>query len=221
MLQACRLTKRYGGLLALDRVSFSVNRGEIVGYLGPNGCDKSTTVNLVVGLLQPSSGSIRLDGRRLSDDPAWYKQRVGYVPEEPYLYTHLTAAEYLMLVGRLRRMPQSSLDGKVDTLLRLFLLHESRYSAIASFSKGMRQRVLLAAALLHNPDLLSGRRSCYRAVRSGPAACGDLPIPVARARPEDPDRPANRVALLHVARADPVCRLEAPAVYVLISTGKA
>src|SRR5688572_30567272 len=104
--------------------------------------------------MEPSSGSITLDGRRLSDGPAWYKQRVGYVPEEPHLYTHLTAAEYLMLVGRLRRMPQASLESKVNGLLRLLLLHESRYSAIASYSKGMRQRVLLAAALLHNPQLL-------------------------------------------------------------------
>jgi ABC-2 type transport system ATP-binding protein len=154
MLEARQLTKRYGGLLALDRVSFRVNRGEIVGYLGPNGSGKSTTVNIVVGLLEPSSGSIALDGRRLSDDPIGYKQRIGYVPEEPYLYTHLTAAEYLALVGGLRRLPQPALDVKIERLLRLFQLHDSRYSAMSAYSKGMRQRVLLAAALMHNPDLL-------------------------------------------------------------------
>jgi ABC-2 type transport system ATP-binding protein len=154
MLEARALTKRYGGLLALDRVSFRLNRGEIVGYLGPNGSGKSTTVNIVVGLLEPSSGSIAIDGRTLSDDPIGYRRKIGYVPEEPYLYTHLTATEYLTLVGRLRRLPAAALDAKIAALLRLFQLHDSRYSTMAAYSKGMRQRVLLAAALMHNPDLL-------------------------------------------------------------------
>ena len=154
MLEVRSLTKRYGGLLAVDKVTFAVNRGEVVGYLGPNGSGKSTTVNIVVGLLEPSSGSILLDGRSQGEDPIAYKRRVGYVPEEPYLYTHLTAAEYLTLVGRLRGLSHSRLDRNVPELLRLFLLHDSRYSTMAAYSKGMRQRVLLAAALLHNPDLL-------------------------------------------------------------------
>ena len=110
MLQARGLTKRYGGLLALDRVSFDLQPGEIVGYLGPNGSGKSTTVNLVVGLLEPSAGAISLVGIRASDDPIAYKRRIGYVPEEPSLYAHLTAAEYLMLVGRLRRLPSRTLQ---------------------------------------------------------------------------------------------------------------
>jgi len=154
MLEARGLTKRYGGLLALDKVSFHLKRGEIVGYLGPNGYGKSTTVNIVVGLLEPSSGSMALDGRALSDDPIGYKQKIGYVPEEPHLYTHLTATEYLTLVARLRRIPQGLADGKIARLLQLFQLHDSRYSTMAAYSKGMRQRVLLAAALMHNPDLL-------------------------------------------------------------------
>jgi len=154
MLEAGNLTKRYGGLLAVDKVSFSVNRGEVLGYLGPNGSGKSTTVNMIVGLLEPGSGEFRLDGQRQSDDPIAYKRRVGYVPEEPYLYTHLTAGEYLTLVGRLRDIPRATLERKITELLRLFLLHDSRYSTMAAFSKGMRQRVLLAAALLHDPDLL-------------------------------------------------------------------
>jgi ABC-2 type transport system ATP-binding protein len=154
MLEAHGLTKRYGGLLAVDKVSFAVNRGEVLGYLGPNGSGKSTTVNMIVGLLQPGSGTITLNDRSQADDPAAYKERIGYVPEEPFLYTHLTAAEYLTLVGRLRRMPQDALDRKVMELLKLFLLWDARYSTMTAFSKGMRQRVLLAAALLHNPDLL-------------------------------------------------------------------
>jgi ABC-2 type transport system ATP-binding protein len=154
MLEARGLTKRYGGLLALDKVSFQLHPGEIVGYLGPNGSGKSTTVNLVVGLLEPSAGAISLNGISLADEPVSYKRRVGYVPEEPYLYTHLTAGEYLTLVGRMRRMGETQLDGRVSRLLHLFQLHDSRYRTMSAYSKGMRQRVLLAAALLHNPDLL-------------------------------------------------------------------
>jgi ABC-2 type transport system ATP-binding protein len=154
MLEARGLTKRFGGALALDKVSFRVNRGEIVGYLGPNGSGKSTTVNIVVGLLEPTSGSVTLDGRTLSEDATGYQKKIGYVPEEPYLYTHLTATEYLTLIARLRRLPHAALEKKIPELLRLFQLHDSRYSTMAAFSKGMRQRVLLAAALLHNPDLL-------------------------------------------------------------------
>jgi ABC-2 type transport system ATP-binding protein len=135
-------------------VSFDLNPGEIVGYLGPNGSGKSTTVNLVVGLLEPSAGSLWLDGLRLSDDPVAYKRRIGYVPEEPYLYTHLTASEYLTLVGRLRQIPSARLDPRITRLLQLFQLHDARYRTMSAYSKGMRQRVLLAAALLHDPDLL-------------------------------------------------------------------
>ena len=154
MLEVRAVTKRYNGLLAVDKVCFTVRRGEVLGYLGPNGSGKSTTVNIVVGLLEPSAGSILLDGHSQAEDPIAFKQRIGYVPEEPYLYTHLTASEYLTLVGRLRGIPQVPLARKVTELLRLFLLYDSRYSTMAAYSKGMRQRVLLAAALLHNPDLL-------------------------------------------------------------------
>jgi ABC-2 type transport system ATP-binding protein len=154
MLQATKLTKRYGGLLALSEASFEVRPGEIVGYLGPNGSGKSTTVNIVTGLLEPSSGSVSLNGIALDDDPVEYKRSIGYVPEEPYLYTHLTAAEYLRLVGRLRALPDAALERRIAALLELLQLHDSRYKTMRAFSKGMRQRVLFAAALLHNPDLL-------------------------------------------------------------------
>jgi ABC-2 type transport system ATP-binding protein len=154
MLEARGLTKRYGGFLALDRVDFHVRRGEILGYLGPNGSGKSTTVNAVVGLIDPSAGSLWLDGVPVLDDPVAYRRRIGYVPEEPHLYTHLTAIEYLMLVGRLRGMTDRTLADKIPALLQLLLLWDSRYATMAAFSKGMRQRVLFAAALMHNPDLL-------------------------------------------------------------------
>jgi ABC-2 type transport system ATP-binding protein len=154
VFEARALTRRYRGLLAVDRVSFEIHRGEILGYLGPNGSGKSTTINMVVGLLEPSDGSIYLDGLSMAEDPVACKRRIGYVPEEPYLYTHLTAGEYLTLVGSLRGLERVRLESRISRLLQLFALFDSRYSALSAYSKGMRQRVLLAAALLHNPDLL-------------------------------------------------------------------
>jgi ABC-2 type transport system ATP-binding protein len=154
LLEARDLTKRYQTLLAVDKVSFTIRPGEILGYLGPNGSGKSTTINMVVGLLDATSGSLSLFGQRLDDDPEGYKRRIGYVPEEPHLYTYLSAPEYLGLVGGLRGLHRPALDEKISRLLQLFGLWDSRYAAMSAFSKGMRQRVLLAAALLHNPDLL-------------------------------------------------------------------
>ena len=145
MLEARGLTKRYGGFLAVDRVDFQVRRGEILGYLGPNGSGKSTTVNAVVGLIDPSAGSLSIDGIAILDDPVGYKRRIGYVPEEPHLYTHLTATEYLMLVGRLRELPENTLTAQVPELLRLLLLWDSRYSTMASYSRRMERSSLAGA----------------------------------------------------------------------------
>lgn len=153
-LHARGLSKHFSGVRVVKDITFSLSPGEIVGYLGPNGSGKSTTVNLVVGLLEPSAGEISLCGIRASDDPIAYKRRVGYVPEEPAVYAHLTASDYLMLVGRLRRLPSRTLQARVPELLRLLQLYDSRYRTMTTFSKGMRQRVLLASALLHNPQLL-------------------------------------------------------------------
>jgi ABC-2 type transport system ATP-binding protein len=154
VLDARQLTKRYHSILAVENVSFCIQPGEVLGYVGPNGSGKSTTVNMVVGLLEPSSGSLSLFGHSLYEKPAEYKRLIGYVPEEPYLYTHLTAPEYLSLVGGLRGMPPEATDSKASDLLRLFELWDSRYQTMSAYSKGMRQRVLLAAALMHNPKLL-------------------------------------------------------------------
>lgn len=154
MLDARDLTKRYDATTALDHVSFTIRPGEILGYLGPNGSGKSTTINIVTGLLDATSGTLSLGGYDLSSAPEEYKRQIGYVPEEPHLYTHLTAPEYLTLVGSLRGYTRTQLRTKVEPLLHLFELRESRYHAMSGFSKGMRQRVLLSAALLHNPSLL-------------------------------------------------------------------
>jgi ABC-2 type transport system ATP-binding protein len=154
MLEVKNLTKRFRGLTAVDNVSFHIRPGEILGYLGPNGSGKSTTVKIITGLLEPSEGEVLLHGRTLVDDPIAFKARLGYVPEESYLYTHLSGAEYLIFIARLRSIPYQTALTRAAELLRLFRLHDARNSPMATYSKGMRQRVLLAAALLHDPELL-------------------------------------------------------------------
>ena len=154
MLEARGLTKRYSGIPAVDKVSFQIRRGEILGYLGPNGSGKSTTVKMITGLLEPTVGHVYFDGADIRDDLIAFKRRLGYVPEEPYVYPYLSGREYLQLIGRLRSLPQPLLDRRIDGLLELFSLRDSRYASISSYSKGMRQKVLVIAALLHNPDVL-------------------------------------------------------------------
>jgi len=154
MLEVKGLTKRFRGLTAVHDVSFQIRPGEILGYLGPNGSGKSTTVKIITGLLDASEGEVLLHGRTMVDDPIAFKSRLGYVPEEPQLYTHLTGAEYLILIARLRSIPFDTSCQRAADLLRLFQLHDARNSPISTYSKGMRQRILLAAALLHDPELL-------------------------------------------------------------------
>ena len=154
MLELRNLCKRYSGIPAVQDVSFCARVGEVTGYLGPNGSGKSTTIKMITGLIRPSSGEVRFDGRRVDGDLRWYKRRLGYVPEEPYLYDHLSGFEYLVMVAKLRSLLSKDFAGRINGLLRLFSLYEDRDVQIASYSKGMRQKVLLSAALMHNPDLI-------------------------------------------------------------------
>ena len=154
VLELRNVSKRFSGSLAVDNVSFRARRGEVTGYLGPNGSGKSTTMKIVVGLIDATSGNVTMDGRTMHEDATAWKQRLGYVPEEPHLYGHLSGLEYLVMVGQLRDLPARSTADRIDGLLRLLALYDDRHAAISAYSKGMRQKVLLAAALLHNPDLL-------------------------------------------------------------------
>jgi len=154
MLELHNVTKRYPGVSAVRDVSFVARAGEVTGYLGPNGSGKSTTMKMITGLIDPTEGQILFHGEPIGRDRIRYRQRLGYVPEEPQLYPHLTGAEYLEMVGQLRGIDAAPLAEKIDGFLRLLWLSDARYVPISSYSKGMRQKVLLAAALLHNPELV-------------------------------------------------------------------
>ncbi|HEY6490779.1 MAG: ABC transporter ATP-binding protein [Terracidiphilus sp.] len=154
MLELHRVSKHYASIPAVDDVSFCARRGEVTGYLGPNGSGKSTTMKMITGLIERTAGHINFNGKPIQDDLIAYKRRLGYVPEEPNLYNHLSALEYLTMVAQLRDLPARESSRRIDGLLRLFALHGDRHASISGYSKGMRQKVLLIAALLHNPDLI-------------------------------------------------------------------
>jgi len=154
MLELRNVSKAFRGIVAVDHVTFAARPGDITAYLGPNGSGKSTTMKMIAGLLAQTSGDILFDGVPIQHDPIAYKQRIGYVPEEPHLYAHLSGIEYLTMVGQLRGLAANTTQQKIDGLLRLLSLHGDRHVPISSYSKGMRQKILLSAALLHNPDLI-------------------------------------------------------------------
>lgn len=154
MLELRNVHKRYSSIPAVEAVSFTAHPGEVTGYLGLNGSGKSTTMRMITGLIEPTSGLILLDGRHTTDDLIAFRKRMGYVPEEPHLYTHLSGLEYLEMVSALRNMNRKTASERIHGLLRIFGLYADRDVSISSYSKGMRQKVLLSAALMHNPDLI-------------------------------------------------------------------
>jgi ABC-2 type transport system ATP-binding protein len=154
MLEIQHVTKRYRNVPVVNDVSFTVRPGEVAGYLGPNGSGKSTTVKIITTLIEPTFGRVLLDGRDIREDVVAFKRRLGYVPEEAILYTYLSGLEYLQLLGGLRGIPRVLVDRRANELLELFSLRAYRHAPISAYSKGMKQRVLISAALLHDPDVL-------------------------------------------------------------------
>jgi len=154
MLEARGLSKSYGSVPAVRNISFCLMPGQVLGYLGPNGSGKSTTVKMLIGLLEPSQGQVLYDGRDIHTDLAAYRKCLGYVPEEANLYPYLTGEEYLDMVAMLRAMPEVRKRRTIRALLQLFSLWPHRHVTLGSYSKGMRQRIILIAALMDNPDVL-------------------------------------------------------------------
>jgi len=154
MIEARGLTKRYGDTTAVDDLSFVVEPGLVTGFLGPNGSGKSTPVSIVTGLLEPSGGAVLYNGSDIRDDLLGYKAIIGYVPEEAILYTHLTGPEYLALVGELRGVGDDVIRRRTDGFLRIFDLQDDMDAPMSAYSKGMRQKILISAALLHDPAIV-------------------------------------------------------------------
>ncbi len=154
MLEVRNVTRHYRSIPAVQNVSFTLSEGEILGYLGPNGSGKSTTVKMITGMIEPTKGEIFFRGKNIHADLPGFRAQLGYVPEEAQVYTHLSGLEYLQLVGRLRGMPEKLIERKARAMLALLSLEAAQYSAIYDYSKGMKQRVLISAALMHDPQLL-------------------------------------------------------------------
>ena len=154
MLEVQHLYRSFRSIPAIEDVSFRIEPGEVVGFLGPNGAGKSTTVKIITGMLRPNDGRMLFQGQDIRKDMNGFRAALGYVPEEAHLYSYLSGLEYLQLVGRLRGLAEPLIEARATGLLRLLNLESWQYSPISSYSKGMRQRVLMAAALLHDPKLL-------------------------------------------------------------------
>jgi ABC-2 type transport system ATP-binding protein len=154
MLELDDVSKSYRGIPAVRSLTLRARPGTITGLLGPNGSGKSTTVRMAIGLLPPSRGRVRWRGTDIHHNLRAYHAIVGYVPEEPRLYSYLSAIEYLELVGGLRDLPRATVVHRINRYLELFGLDTDRHAPLSAFSKGMRQKVLVSAALLHDPEII-------------------------------------------------------------------
>jgi ABC-2 type transport system ATP-binding protein len=154
LVEARHLVKRYGDKIAVNDISFDVRAGEIFGFLGPNGAGKTTTIKMMVGLLQPTSGSVRVAGYDVQLQPMLAKASSGYVPDTPNLYAKLTGRELLSFVGDLYSLDRKLVAHRMDDLLRMFDLTAAANDTIDSYSHGMQQKTALAAALMHDPKVL-------------------------------------------------------------------
>src|SRR5512132_4081821 len=154
LIETRNLMKRYGDKVAVDNVSFSVYGGEVFGFLGPNGAGKTTTINMIVGLLQPTSGTVHVAGYDVQTQSRLAKASSGYVPDTPNLYAKLTGRELLRFVGDLYDLDRKQSARRMEELLRMFELTNAADDTVDSYSHGMQQKASLAAALMHDPRVL-------------------------------------------------------------------
>lgn len=154
MIELKELTKRYSKTLAVDEISLSIPRGEIFGFIGPNGAGKTTTIRMMGGILQPTSGTIIIDGINMAEHPVEAKKMIGFIPDRPYLYEKLTGMEFLRFSSDIYGVPEDYFLEKSQTLLKLFNLHSWADELIEAYSHGMKQRLIIASALLHEPKVI-------------------------------------------------------------------
>ncbi|MCD4785447.1 MAG: ATP-binding cassette domain-containing protein [Candidatus Eremiobacteraeota bacterium] len=148
------LRKRFGNVVAVSNVSFSVEKGEVFGFLGPNGAGKTTTIRMLTGILTPDVGKVVIEGINLRENQIRAKMKMGVVPETGNVYIDLTAKQNLYLAGRFYGLPKNILEKKSEELLSTLGLHERRNDFVRTFSKGMKQRISIACAIIHNPQIL-------------------------------------------------------------------
>ena len=154
LIQVENLTKRYGQHLALDNVSFTVNKGEILGFLGPNGAGKSTTMNIITGYISATEGTVKVDGLDILEQPQEAKKKIGYLPELPPLYMDMTVEEYLRFVCRIKKVEKNKEKETLYKVMELVKINDMRKRLIKNLSKGYKQRVGLAQAMIGSPEIL-------------------------------------------------------------------
>ena len=154
LIELKNLTKWYGKITAVNDLTLSVSQGEIFGFIGPNGAGKTTTISMLAGLLIPTSGTVSVCGINMLTAPEAAKRKIGYIPDRPYLYEKLTAMEFLKFTADLFRMPQSDFQRQAESELFRFSLLDWADELIESFSHGMKQRLIMCAALIHHPELV-------------------------------------------------------------------
>lgn len=154
MIKIENLTKRFGELVAVNNVNLHVEKGEIFGFLGPNGAGKTTTIKIMAGLLLPTSGRVLLGGYDVVREPLKAKRIVGFIPDRPFLYDRLTGREFMRFMGGLYGVDSDGLEGKIERLLEIFGLSDWKDELIQNYSHGMKQRLIIASALLHRPEII-------------------------------------------------------------------
>ena len=154
MIELNRITKKYGGTLAVNDVTLHIPRGEIFGFIGPNGAGKTTTIKMMGGILVPTSGTIHICGIDMKKEPEAAKQKIGFIPDRPYLYEKLTGLEFLKFIADLYHVAPDHFEEKAHDSLKLFTLTDWSNELIESYSHGMKQRLIMAAALLHDPEVI-------------------------------------------------------------------
>lgn len=154
MLELENVSKKFDNFFAVKNINLKVNRGDLYGFLGPNGAGKTTTIKMITGLYKQSSGEILIDGKDISKNETFVKSKFGYIPDQPFLYDKLTGIEYLMFTGSLYRIDSDTLKNKIDELIDILKFEDWIYKRTEEYSQGMRQRITIASAFIHDPDLI-------------------------------------------------------------------
>jgi len=154
MLQIKNIVKKFGSFSAVNGINVYINQGELYGFLGPNGAGKTTTIKMIAGIYAPTSGSITINGIDISKNPVKAKLQIGYVPDQPYLYEKLTGREFLYFSGGLYNLDKKTIQHKIDELVEILNIESWLDKRTEEYSQGMRQRITIASALLHNPKLI-------------------------------------------------------------------